>query len=433
MKPRKLTDRFIKSIKASKPGRRDDYRDSVVPGLAVRVTANAHKSFVLHARFPRSPKVFTRRILGEFIPDDQPSDDAVGLAPSPATLRQARQRARLWQHLVAAGIDPEWRIEEQRRAQAVLRANTFGQVAECFLTGPAARWAAAKDARSVFKRVFLPLWRERPIAEITAPEVSAAVASIARRAPSAAFNAFGYLRVLFNWAIGTGSYGLSASPMDRLKPRAVIGRPKALRTTVLTDIELRAVWTAAGAMAYPVGTVIALLILTGQRLSMVAEMQWSEVDVAEKLWLIPASRMKARSAHEVPLTPVALAILEALPRWTGGDFVFSNTNGKKSVSGFGKAKLRIDKLIAGHAGDIKAWVFHDLRRTMRTHLSALPVQDMVRELTIAHTQKGLHKVYDQHTYREEKRHCLELWEARLDAIVNPKTADIAEARAKRGG
>ena len=61
---------------------------------------------------------------------------------------------------------------------------------------------------------------------------------------------------------------------------------------------------------------------------------------------------------------------------------------------------------------------------MRTHLSALPVQDLVRELVIAHAKPGLHRVYDQHAYQAEKRECLELWEARLLSIVGPATTDV---------
>ena len=61
---------------------------------------------------------------------------------------------------------------------------------------------------------------------------------------------------------------------------------------------------------------------------------------------------------------------------------------------------------------------------MRTHLSALPVQDLVRELVIAHAKPGLHKVYDQFTYRDEKRYWLELWEKRPLSIVEPPPADV---------
>ena len=56
---------------------------------------------------------------------------------------------------------------------------------------------------------------------------------------------------------------------------------------------------------------------------------------------------------------------------------------------------------------------------MRTGLSALPIPDRVRELVISHAQPGLHKVYDQHSYRQEKRHALTLWAAALRGIVNP--------------
>jgi hypothetical protein len=60
---------------------------------------------------------------------------------------------------------------------------------------------------------------------------------------------------------------------------------------------------------------------------------------------------------------------------------------------------------------------------MRTHLSALPVPDLVRELVIAHAKPGLHKVYDQQAYENEKRHCLELWEGRLLLIAEQPKGD----------
>jgi integrase len=124
--------------------------------------------------------------------------------------------------------------------------------------------------------------------------------------------------------------------------------------------------------------------------------------------------MKGGRAHEVPLSPAAVGLLEGLPRWAGGDFMFTTTGGTKPINGFSKAKARIDNL-----SGVTDWKIHDLRRSMRTHLSALPVQDMVRELVIAHAKPGLHKVYDQHAYQDEKRQCLDLWDKRLSLIINP--------------
>jgi integrase len=131
----------------------------------------------------------------------------------------------------------------------------------------------------------------------------------------------------------------------------------------------------------------------------------------------------------VPLSETAVELLKQLPRWNAGDFVFTTTAGEKPVNGFSKAKQRIDQL-----SGVTGWKFHDLRRTVRTRFSALPVQDIVRELVIAHAKPGLHKVYDQHSYQDEKRRCLELWEQRLLSIVEPRLGDVTdldEARERR--
>jgi hypothetical protein len=68
---------------------------------------------------------------------------------------------------------------------------------------------------------------------------------------------------------------------------------------------------------------------------------------------------------------------------------------------------------------------------MRSHLSALPVQDIVRELAIAHRRPGLHQVYDQHQYRDEKRRCFELWAARLLSIIEPPPPNVLQLRRRK--
>ena len=68
---------------------------------------------------------------------------------------------------------------------------------------------------------------------------------------------------------------------------------------------------------------------------------------------------------------------------------------------------------------------------MRTHLSALPIEDRVREQMIAHAQPGLHKVYDLHRYEAEKRRGFELWEQRLRGILNSAPSDVTDIAAER--
>jgi hypothetical protein len=81
---------------------------------------------------------------------------------------------------------------------------------------------------------------------------------------------------------------------------------------------------------------------------------------------------------------------------------------------------------------IEPWKFNDLRRTMQTRLSGLkdaqggPIPDEVRELMIAHRQPDLHQIYDQHSYRDEKRRGFELWATRLLEIVKPPVGGNAE-------
>jgi len=404
-----LTDRFIKSPKRVPVTGRKDHQDALVPGLALRATAAGHKSFVLVARYPLNPKNPTRRALGDH---------------GEITLEEARQKARGWLALIQKGVDPK--IEEARqRADARRRqANTFAMVAAEFLDRHAAGLAKAKEARRIVESEFVRRWGARPITDIMPEEAAAAIRAIVKRdAPAQAHNALGYLRRLFTWAIGAHEFGIIASPVERLKPADLIGK-RVVRERVLTDEELRKVWDAAAGLGHPSGPIVRMLILTGQREREISDLSWREIDFDRRLITISGRRMKGGRAHEIPLCADALALLEALPHFDGGDYVFSANGGRRPFSGFSKCKRRIDNL-----SGVTDWRFHDLRRTVRTHLSALPVQDMVRELVIAHARPGLHKVYDQHSYQDEKRECLTLWEARLRGIVAPMQSNVVALRA----
>jgi integrase len=138
--------------------------------------------------------------------------------------------------------------------------------------------------------------------------------------------------------------------------------------------------------------------------------------------------MKAGAAHEVPLSNDAVALLKSLPRGEGGDFVFSQSDGVRPIARFSAEKGKLDKAMAKQLGSkLDAFVVHDIRRTMRTELSAIPnITDLVRELVIGHTKPELHKVYDQHA---EKRHALDQWAKRLRGIVAGDAANVVTLRA----
>jgi len=430
MSKKVLTDRGLKALKPRQDGKPRDVMDSVVGGLGVRVMGAAGapvRTFILVGRFPGSSNP-TRRALGRY---------------GELTLEAARDKARHWLALIRKGIDPIVAEDRERQAELRRRENNFAAVAEEFIRRalPGQRKAAIVERE--IRREFIDRWGSRPITDITKYDVVAVLdEAVERDAQYQAHNLLGHVRRLFNWAIGRGVYGIESSPCDRMKPKDVIGR-KALRSRVLNDDELRALWRAADRMGYPFGPLYRLLMLTGQRKSEVSDARWPEFDLAKKLWTIPAERMKADAAHVVPLTDETIAILKSLPTFKKGEHLFSTTFGVKPVSGFSKAKARLDRTmlrtwralgrVAGadrRGKTFEDWVIHDIRRTVRTGLSALPVPDLVRELVIAHAKAGMHKVYDQYAYLDEKRRALELWAQRLRGIVEPAPSNVVRLMAR---
>jgi integrase len=322
---------------------------------------------------------------------------------------------------MAKGIDPFEKKEAQHRAEAEQKANTFAVVVTQFLTRHVCKLRSAADVEAVVKRELLPRWGNRQIAEISRRDIIALVSDISGLGrPAAARKAFAIASKFFNWAVASDI--VESSPCAAIKISTLIGGSEP-RQRVLNDAEIRALWKATESLGYPGGPFIKLLLLTGQRLREVAGMSWKEINIDSALWTIPPERMKGGAAHEVPLSAAAVDILRSLPRWATGDCVFT-VNGRTPITGFSILKRRIDAIV----GDIPDWVFHDLRRTMRSGLGALPIPANVAELCIGHVQVGMHKIYDRHSYRSEKLRAFELWAARVVEIVEPTDDNIVRLK-----
>jgi integrase len=115
-----------------------------------------------------------------------------------------------------------------------------------------------------------------------------------------------------------------------------------------------------------------------------------------------------------------ITLLETLPRFRTGEHLFSTTFGAKPVNGFSKATTRLQRLMAEElGGEPPPFVIHDLRRTVRTRLSELRIPEHIAEAVIGHSRRGLARVYDRHRFAAEIREALELWNAKLRALVEP--------------
>src|SRR5262249_12104892 len=151
---------------------------------------------------------------------------------------------------------------------------------------------------------------------------------------------FEYARSLWRWAIGSGAYGLESSPTDRLRASALIGA-KAVRRRVLDAAELRALWRAIEHEDYPWQPLYKWLLLTGCRLTEATDATWDEIDLAAGTWTVPAERYKTGATFVLPLSADHRALIETLPRFNSGPFLFSVDWGARPVRGLSKPKYRL--------------------------------------------------------------------------------------------
>lgn len=361
----RITDAAVKKYTAPARGKRKEVQDSEVPQLWLRITDKGHKSWAVAYRYNGKQK---RHTLGPY-PD-------LGVA-------DAREEARKTLRLVAKGEDPNYLKKEKIQSQ---KEYTFAAVVEEFIAKYAKpknrTWLATKrllDAHAV------PIWGDMPITNIKRRDVIALLDKMMKREKKhPTRQLFASLRKLFNWAAERNM--IEVSPCLHVKSPI---QPES-RDRVLLDEEIRVLWQECEKEGAPFGVLIQFLLLTGQRLREVSCMRWHEVDFKDKTWRLPRERVKANRSHEVPLSPLAIQLLQSLPRFEddGGNedehFVFTTTGGRRPFSGFSKCKERID----GKSGMI-AWRIHDLRRTCGTNLARLGVPVSTISQVLNHAQGGV--------------------------------------------
>src|SRR5262249_35751891 len=163
------------------------------------------------------------------------------------------------------------------------------------------------------------------------------------------------------------------------------------------------------------GALIHFLLLTAARRSEAAGMRWDEV--AHGVWTLPARRSKNKTDVPRPLCQAAQALLNAQPRYSGCEYVFTN-NGTAAIQSFSGAKKKLDN-VSGVTG----WRLHDLRRTARSLLSRAGIHPDLAERCLGHAIGGVRGVYDRHQYVGEMRHAFEALAALIARLVSGMPAD----------
>jgi site-specific recombinase XerC len=217
-----------------------------------------------------------------------------------------------------------------------------------------------------------------------------------------------YIRPMFAWAVDEQK--IAANPWLGLKA----GATPLPRDRVLNHEEWSKVWAATFVEGYPLGPFVRALMLSAQRLSNVAQMQWDEI--FDDVWIIPREKVKSTrpgraKAHEVPLSNTLADLIGQQPK--NGPYVFTTT-GIGPIRPGSRLKNRI-----GEVAGVSNWVFHDLRRTGATLMTTNGISRFTVERVLGHADNTITAIYDRASYRTEKRTALETLSAStLDGSPN---------------
>jgi integrase len=370
---KKLTDFLIKHLEAPKRGQ-VTYFDAGLPGFGVRVSQGGAKSFVLV--FGKQRKL---RTLGRYDVD--------------LTLAEARKKA--MQVMGELLTTPE-------TVRKAVQSITFVEARDRFLAESKKRTKLSTftEYQRLLEKHFT---FSKPLQTLVRQDIMTAVSALSSK-PSIEQHAFVAIRTMMNWCVQQGLLDVSPVPALRFSTQS--------RSRILTDAELKTVWHRAVEEGHFYGTMIKLLILTGQRRGEIAGLRRSWI--AEDTITFPVGFCKNKREHVIPLGNLARNIIDSTPGYS--DLLFP-ARGKTDTpfAGWSKAKLLFD-----HGLGVAPYTLHDLRRTFSSQMAALGTPIHVTEKLLNHvsgTLSGVAGVYNRYSYASEMRSAIEAYEDRLETLI----------------
>lgn len=393
-----LTDAKVKNLRPTRDqSKQVELSDGGQRGLILRLLPNGQKSWavrtVLHGK---------RFFQG------------IGTYPE-VGLSDARQRA---QEIISAahdGIRPE-AIETRRKIAQM----TVTDAHEEYLTAQrqTLRPSTMVLKDGMWRDHILPVLGKRLLKDIRRADLFEARDSVqAKGFTTQANRVASEVKAFLNWC--EEREWIDAAPTARrLKTRE---KP---RERTLSEAELVSLWNLCGSPGDLGRDFTHLLILTGQRRDEVRNMQWSELNLETGLWTIPPERYKTGRTQVVPLSSAVLLILQRRQQQGTSGYVLA---GRKEGCPY-NAHASTLKRIRARIGDGADFTWHDVRRTVRTGLSRLGIDQATAEMVIGHAPQGLLKVYDQHDRLEEKREALSRWADYVAGLLGERGNNVTPLR-----
>ncbi|HVR98301.1 MAG TPA: tyrosine-type recombinase/integrase [Thermoanaerobaculia bacterium] len=400
-----LTDTAIRKLRPA--AKRYEVRDASRPGFGVRVELDGRKVF-----FQRFGTHGERRLtLGTY-------SAAFGLAKARIAADKARTQ-------YAAGEDPIAAKHEQRRRERHDRETrkaasegrpapgTFGDLAQRYLLDARRRRRerSVREAARKLRVEVLPGWGMRTVAEIRRADVLRLVEAARERGGVCSNRTLALVRSVFQYAVDREE--LDANPALRIPRRYLYAETP--RERVLAEEEIRTLWPLFDRLQPAVAAAWRLVLLTAQRPGEVLSMRWQDLERDSRgcWWNLPAELTKTNRAHRVPLSPQALAVIEALRPLTGSsEWVLASRAEGKRLTWLSHSSARL-RAWSG----LEHFTPHDLRRTAATWLGRSGVRPDTIDQLLNHAAGRITRTYNRAGYDAEKRQAVILLGELVDGAL----------------
>jgi integrase len=324
------------------------------------------------------------------------------------TLAEARERARRMRQLVANGIDP---IDDRKaKRTGAVSMLTFRQCAERYVAAHEASWrnGGVEWLASLAKHAF-PVMGDMPVSAIGLSDVLRAIEPMWAKQPVRLNIVRNRIEMVLDWAKVRGlrqgeNPARWKGHLDTLLPSRKKLVPVKHRAA-LPYRKVGAFMADLRGLADTNARVLEFQILTAARSGEVVAARWDEIDMVERVWIIPAGRMKAGREHRVPLSEAAIAVLEKQAAMRENEFVFPGRRPSQPIN-INAPMRSIQKL--GHK--ITAHGFRSAFRDWAAEQTNFPRE--VAEASLAHTVGGaVERAYQRGDFLAKRRQLMRAWAA----------------------
>ena len=406
---KRLTNQTILALKGQEK-RYDIPDEGGVAGLSIRVTPSGRKTWAFRYRTHTGKQ---RRItLGQF-------GNKAGVG-----LKAAREMARGILADVSRGEDPAKEKQDARKAEQIREIRTLNDLWQSYRVRKGEAKKSADRELDLWNRHIGPRLGKVDIDELSKSQIIRYVHSIGDGISGRQITAnrtFALIRQVLNFALSLDYIPLS--PMMGLK----MPYKENPRDRFLNDEEIAIFWNGiddVSNLSPPVKIALKLALVTGQRRSEIAYISKSELNLENKVWSLPKERTKNSRPHDVPLSDLAVSLLEEAIAHSGySEYVFRSPRFKDQpidckvlTRAWARARVQLG---------LDEVVLHDFRRTCATGLQKLGVRLEVTEAVLNHKSgsvSGIVAIYQRYDWKVEKREALEVWAAEILKISNTVTA-----------